>query len=287
MDRGASVDLHRITAIGAVAAACTACSGFGGASDRLPETFSSIEQLRDGGIDSNSSQNAAAADWSCLNDPPAFSPNVPGTEIVSYSLPVRSLFGAKLENLKAKVCLPADPLCSTPIGTVSGLTPEGLLVIQVPAGFNGFLEVTADAHVPYVFYMRRPVVRDLVDDVPLFPIPVAGVTQIAALFNTEVVPELGLMTVAVVDCRWNRVPGATVSNNLGGRTFYFIDGLPNAAASATDSQGVGGFVNVPIRVVEVSAQVAADGRLIGTRSLVPRAGWLTGVQIRPAALSLE
>jgi len=160
-------------------------------------------------------------------------------------------------------------------------------VVQVPAGFNGFLEVSAAEHMPTVLYMRRPVVRDMVDDVPLFPIPVAGVPQIAALFDAEVVPELGLMTVGVVDCRWNRVAGAVVSNNLGGRTFYFIDGLPNAAASATDSQGIGGFINVPIRLVEVSAQVATDGRLIGTRSVLPRAGWITGVQVRPAALPLD
>lgn len=287
MARGASIDPRSGVAISAVAAACSACSGFGGANDRLPETFSGAEQARQGGLDPSTSMNAAAADLSCLNDPPAPSPNVPGTEIVSYSVPVRSLFGAPLENLVARVCLPADPMCTTPISVVKGLTPTGLLEIRVPAGFNGFLEVIADGHLPLVFYMRRPVVQNTVDERLVSPIPTAGVPQIAALFNVDVVPELGLIAALVVDCRWNSVAGATFSNNLGGRTFYFADGLPNGAAVATDSEGLGGFVNVPIRPVEVSAQTAADGRVIGTRTIVPRPGWLVAVQLRPASLPVD
>ena len=287
MARGASIDPRRGIVISAVAAACSACSGFDGAGDRLPETSSSAQQVSEGGFASNTSVSTAAADLSCLNDPPASSPNVPATEMVSYSLPVRSLFGAPLENLVARVCLPADPMCSTPISIVKGLTPNGLLVIQVPAGFNGFLEVLADGHVPVVFYMRRPVVRDTVDELPLSPIPTAGVPQIAALFNAEVLPELGLIAALVVDCRWNSVAGATISNNLGGRTFYFANGLPSGAALATDSDGIGGFINVPIRPMELSGQLAADGRVIGTRTIVPRPGWLMAVLLRPASLPVD
>jgi hypothetical protein len=33
--------------------------------------------------------------------------------------------------------------------------------------------------------------------------------------------------------------------------------------------------------------VEADGRLIGTRNVLPRAGWLTVVQVRPSALPFE
>lgn len=287
MARGASIDPRGGIVISAVAAACSACSGFGGANDRLPETFSGAEQAREGGFDSSTSMNAAAADLSCLNDPPTPSPALPGTEMVSYSLPVRSLFGAPLENLVARVCLPADPTCATPISIVNGLTPTGLLVLHVPAGFYGFLEVIADGHLPVVFYMRRPVVQDTVDDLPLSPIPSAGVPQIAALFNVDVVPELGLIAALAVDCRWNSIAGATFSNNLGGRTYYFADGLPNATASATDAEGLGGFFNVPIRPVEISAQLAADGRVIGTRTIVPRPGWLMAVLMRPASLPVE
>ena len=207
--------------------------------------------------------------------------------MVSYSVPVRSLFGAPLDNVTTRICLNADPMCSTPLSTQKGLTPEGVLVIRVPAGFNGFLEIEADGHLPYVGYMRRPVVRDLVDDDPLLTIPIAGVAQLAALYNLDVVPELGLLGLAVVDCRWSRVAGVTFSNNLGGRVYYFADGLPNVMASETDSQGYGGFFNVPVRPVEVGAQVAADGRMIGTRTVVPRPGWLMTVQVRPTSLPLD
>jgi len=113
------------------------------------------------------------------------------------------------------------------------------------------------------------------------------VPQIAALFNAEVLPELGLIAALVVDCRWNSVAGATISNNLGGRTFYFANGLPSGAALATDSDGIGGFINVPIRPMELSGQLAADGRVIGTRTIVPRPGWLMAVLLRPASLPVD
>jgi hypothetical protein len=58
-------------------------------------------------------------------------------------------------------------------------------------------------------------------------------------------------------------------------------------STSTDIQGLGGFVNVPQRLVEVSAHVAADGRLIGTRTLYPRPGWVVGVALAPPALPLE
>jgi hypothetical protein len=232
--------------------------------------------------------NSAGADWTCLGDPAASSPSAAGAAgNASYSLPVRSLFGAPIVNLAVRICLPADPNCATPTGEVRGLTSEGFLVAQVPMAFNGFFELQMDGHVPTVFHMRKPIVRDLVDGLPLEPIPTAGVTQLAGLLNVELVPEFGIVAVTVVDCQGARAPGAGLANTLGGRLFYFVNGLPNVTASATDIQGLGGFANVPPRLIEVSATVAADGRLIGSRSVLPRAGWLTIVQVRPAALPLD
>lgn len=291
MARGTAVGRQPSLCIGAFAALFAACSGFGGANDRLSET--SIFQLRDGGTEAQRSVSSggasvgSGADWSCLDDPPATNSNTSGTQSVSYSVPLRSLFGAPLANVTTRICLPADPTCSTPLSTVDGLAPGDVLVVQVPEGFNGFLEIKADAHIPYLVYMRRPVVRDMVDDSPFLLTPINGVTQLATLLNVEVVPELALIAISAVDCAWKGVAGVTFSNDLGGRAFYFIDGLPNVNASATDSQGYGGFINVPIRVTEIEGHIQADGRLVGARTVLPRVGWVTGVPLRPASLPVE
>jgi hypothetical protein len=276
----------------ALGALLLACSEFDGGADRAPLESGSVEPLNT----SNSafSMDAAmregpstGADWSCLGAPPASVPTVPVTENVSYSLPIRSLLGAPISNASAKVCLPADLACAMPLSEVRGLAADDTLVVQVPRGFNGFLELLVAGHVPMVFQMRRPVLRDTVDSLPLQPIPTAGLAQLAGLLNVEIVSELGFLGVTVVDCKGARAPGVVLSNNLGGRLFYFIDGVPSTSAPATAFTGSGGFANVPTRLVEVAASLASDGRQVGTKTVLPRVGWITVVEVHPAALPLE
>lgn len=274
--------------VGAVLVALLpACSGFGGANDLLPEqavVAATGDMLPD---DRGVASNSAAADWGCLGAPPAAAPGITGAGNVRYSVPVSSMFGLPLTNAVARVCAAADVNCASPLSEVRGLTPEGLLEVEVPVAYAGFLEFEADAHAPSVFHMRKPVYKDTVDLVPFQPIPAAGVTQLAGLLSIEVVPELAIVSVAALDCRGERAPGVAFSNDLGGREFYFIDGLPNVMVDATGVQGQGGFVNVPLRLVQISAEVEADGQLIGTRTILPRVGWIVGVTVRPPALPLD
>ncbi|MEO8181176.1 MAG: hypothetical protein ABI895_20250 [Deltaproteobacteria bacterium] len=273
--------------LGGAAGLCgvlTACSGFGGANDRLPERF--VGGLGSGGA-GGSGADSAGSDWSCLDEPAAVTPSLSRTGNVSYSVGVSSLFGAPITNLVARACLPADPACATPISETRGLTPEGRLVVQVPVGYDGFLEVTEDGHVPAVTYMRKPVLNDTFDAIPLQPIPTAGVLQLAGLLKVEIVPDLAIVTVQIADCNDERGSGISFTNNLGGLGFYFVDGLPSVTASATDPQGLGGFANVPIRLVEVSAKVGVEGPTIDTRTVLPRVGWITNVGLRPPAAPLD
>lgn len=238
-----------------------------------------------GGLAAAASESAA--DWSCLGSPPATQPAVTETGNVRYSVLLRSLLGAPLNNVVARVCQAADITCATPLSESRGLSAEELLTVDVPLGFAGFLEIQSDGHLPTLFQLRQPVLRDTVDTQVLQPIPAAAVTMLTTLLNVETVPELGIVSVAVIDCQGVRAPGARFTNNLGGRGFYFADGVPTVMASATDISGLGGFVNVPIRLTEFTAELAADGRLIGTRRALPRAGWLTVIQVRPPALPYE
>jgi hypothetical protein len=261
------------------------CTEFAPASDRLDPA--GVTEVTLTGRADATPVIETSSDWSCLDDPPATNPSLSFAGMVSYAVPVRSLFGAPLVNVRVSVCTAADFSCATPVTQVAGLDASSVLSIQVPVGFNGFLEIQAEGHLPTVFYMRKPVFANTEDPLPILPIPAAGVPQLAMIVGTEVVAELAIMAVAVIDCHGQRAPGVAFSNNLGGRVFYFVDGVPSAAATVTDPQGLGGFVNAPLRLSEVQAHVEASGRLIGERTLLPRAGWLNVVQLRPPALSVE
>lgn len=271
-----------------VAASVAACSGFGGADDVASNELegNELESNEREGNDVTASAlgtTSSAADWSCLGGPPAAAPAVTGAGNVTYSVLLRSLLGVPLSGVLARVCQSADLDCATPLGEFRGLTPESLLAVNVPLGFAGFLEIEADGHLPTMFQLRKPVLRDTVDTQPLQPLPIAAVGTLTGALNVEAVPELAIVSVAVVDCREQRAPGASFSNNLGGRGFYFSDGVPSVTASSTDISGLGGFINVPIRLVEITAELEADGRVIGVRNVLPRAGWLNVVQVRPPA----
>ncbi|MEY2929447.1 MAG: hypothetical protein RL033_196 [Pseudomonadota bacterium] len=231
--------------------------------------------------------NPGAADWSCLGAPPTATPGVSGSGNVRYAVLVRSLSGLPINNLVVRSCETADLSCASPLSEGRGISPEGLAELEVPIGFAGFLELEMDAHVPTLVYMRRPVLHDMVELRPILPIPEAALAQLSGLLNIEILPELGILTLSALDCRGERSPGASFSNNLGGRNFYFIAGLPNLMSASTDIQGLGGFVNVPQRLVEVSASVAADGRLIDTRTLYPRPGWIVAVALAPPSLPVD
>lgn len=279
-----------------------ACSGFDGANDQLPlmeqgalTAANAAAMMGAGSAGSGAGGsaltagpvNSAAADWSCLGAPPAASPGITGTGNVHYSATVRSMFNLPITNFEGRVCEAVDLSCASPLSEIHGLGSDGLLEVDLPIGFAGFIEFEADNHAPAVFYMRRPVFHDTVDLLPIPFLPTAGLMQLAGLLNVELLPDLGILSVAAIDCRGERAPGVTFENNLGGKVLYFIDGLPNVMVNATDILGFGGFVNVPPRLLEVSAEVAADARQIGTRSVVPRVGRIVGVTVRPAALPLD
>ena len=65
------------------------------------------------------------------------------------------------------------------------------------------------------------------------------------------------------------------------RTFYFVGGIPNTSATATDPQsGIGGFVNLPARLTLVTA-TGSDGKKITAPNYFIRAGTMTVTSLPP------
>jgi hypothetical protein len=63
--------------------------------------------------------------------------------------------------------------------------------------------------------------------------------------------------------------------------WYFIDGLPTRAGSATGADGLGGFVNVPPGLTHVDLKAANGVSIRGPQSFVVRPNWVSSAYVRP------
>jgi hypothetical protein len=133
--------------------------------------------------------------------------------------------------------------------------------------------------------VREPVLRNTVDAQPLQPLPSAAVAMLMGALEAEAVAERAIVSVAVVDCREQRAPGASFSNHLGGRGFYFSDGLPQHPPRTSPAWAASSMC--PSVWWRSRRRLETDGRVIGKRNVLPRAGWLTSVQVRPPAAPFE
>jgi hypothetical protein len=95
---------------------------------------------------------------------------------------------------------------------------------------------------------------------------------------------LGEVFVIIHDCNDHRLTGVTLAlSRTGPETlpFYIISGVPNTTVNVTDSEGVGGAVNVPQGSLKITATSLATTTTVGTADVYIRPGELTYAWIRP------
>jgi hypothetical protein len=110
------------------------------------------------------------------------------------------------------------------------------------------------------------------------------IDALAALQGNTWDRSLGLLLVSAVDCR--HAPAAGVAwepnfINVKTKRFYFVNGIPDEAATATDGSGLGGLVNSPPGNVTVRATLQATGTRIGSATAMVRSGSMTYVVVPP------
>ena len=92
----------------------------------------------------------------------------------------------------------------------------------------------------------------------------------------------GYVLIALSDCLWTRVAGATIQmDNLDDKTiFSYLKGLDaDPSLKATTSTGAAAFINVPIGTHTIT--VKRDGKDIGRQLITVRARELNDVNIYP------
>ncbi|MFO0549292.1 MAG: hypothetical protein U0271_12945 [Polyangiaceae bacterium] len=187
-------------------------------------------------------------------------------------------------NLATKLCSALDVNCLSPDPNAPQPDSEGRVSFTVADNFTGFLEVSSDDTLPSLVFFQPPVIipgsekviRLIREDEFLGLNAAAGQTWDQSR---------GVAVILTANCNDERSAGIRVeSDDIDADTvpYYFTGALPNPDAKKTDSQGVAGFLNMPIGVINVRSYVFENDVYIGTNTLRSRAGYLSYLPIGPS-----
>jgi hypothetical protein len=192
-----------------------------------------------------------------------------------------------LPMMRVRACNAADIRCTEPLSdTITD--DKGLAELRLPASFSraftGYLEVTGKDVYPtllkfswnlasettqLVGIVKEANFRLAINAIDLRPDPARGMLQLRML-------SCGHVGVAGVSFAAERADAQT-------RNWYIINGFPTLSATATDSVGSGGIIDVPEGSTTVNATRASDGVAVA-RAIVPvRANFMSVVVFSPLA----
>lgn len=182
-----------------------------------------------------------------------------------------------LANMRSKLCNKLDVNCDDPQSAEVISDSEGNTSIEIRPGFIGYLEITGEQVGTGVYFFNPAVEGDHdFGVIELISVPVARV--VAAQTGASFSPDRGLLLLRSVDCSGTPIAGIRYQMNdydAIRRAYYSVDGLPSTAATATDRDGYGGFVNVKPGIVTVAVYDSTDEVMEPSVSLLVRPGTVT------------
>jgi len=244
----------------------------------------------DAGSDAAADADAAIDPiWGCLGTvvfPPAAKPKV------KISIPFYELISKQpVTDILVRPCARLDVSCANPLTAPVAPDSKGVVTLDVDANFDGYAEILptfADSglpnYVPSLAFFSPPPADDTVF-APLLLLTPASLTTLAATAGNAIDPKLGAVFFVAQDCAGKAAAGVAVTTDRTEATtkgFYLIKGLPSETASATDSAGYGGFINLPTGYVRVNATVHDTGKAIGGTSVLVRPSTITYVYLVPS-----
>jgi len=187
-----------------------------------------------------------------------------------------------LAGVTCKACRRTDPECVDPIAVPSVTDAKGEVILEVPANFDGFADVSGPGLYPVLLFPFRPLTKDTGQQAQL--LTTAAFPVMAALVG-QPDPERGHLSLNINDC--SGAPAANVSFEATGADastlpFYFVENLPSKTATETDPTGRGGFGNLLPGVVTVRAKVDAIGLKVSEATVLIRKGTFTYKPLEPS-----
>ncbi len=186
-------------------------------------------------------------------------------------------------NLAMKLCRKLDTACDAPLQTDLVSDATGRVSFAISAGFDGYLESTSSGIMPFLYFFYPPVTVDR--EIPAVPIlQASAMSTFVDLAGAQLMPDRGHFLARAYNCLGQTTDGVSMSSPEGDAAtipFYMIKNFPTIKASATDSSGNGGLLNLHPGTATLSGKLA-DGSSIGVLSAMIRAGRITYTAMVPA-----
>jgi hypothetical protein len=224
-------------------------------------------------------------DWSCLSESvEAAIPIFAGNERVVYSVQILDLATGRVHpDVRVRACGASDVTCDSPLAADLSVDAQGYVDIPLFRGFIGFIEITGSEIQPSAVFVNDALQPRIAPEFPFSVISLDSLAGLMQLLGLRQAPMTGLLSFRALDCQGVPAPGVTLSLEGVGQRWYFVDGLPSLSASSTGSQGIGGYINVPVGVALVEARTRDGSSVAGTQSLAVREGWMGSMFVRPRA----
>lgn len=227
-------------------------------------------------------------EWACLGNIDTPSTIRPGVSHrfqhrvveLSTNLPPR-------DGTHLRLCRTIDQ-CAEPLFDNVPYDADGIVVVEVPDGFQGYFEVSHDDPTTYVPYisMIGPVFEDTIAAVPMQLFSPPTEQTVLALIGgsllegrTALLPNLG-------NCLDEAQAGLTVDiePKTGDETVWYFEGIiPAPAATSTDAGGIALILNVSPGTKTLITRRASDGAFVGQHTFLALEGFRTGGFLAPTA----
>jgi len=226
--------------------------------------------------------------WGCLGMVEEPEPDPTKTVSFDVRLAYATSGAAVGADTDVDICDKLDPDCTNSDPKYpKGLHPDpgGIVNVVVPEGFDGFVKITGSNLVDSLVYVGRPIVDPpSVEEIQLFA--PAEYSALAMSAGQQPDPTRGTAIVLVVDCTGDGGGGVRFETpNADGDTlqFYLINQFPQPAPTetATDSDGFGGFFNLPTGAAVVRAYREEDDAYVGESSFRVVADTISYVLVAP------
>jgi hypothetical protein len=217
--------------------------------------------------------------WGCIGH---VEPRMSGS-MVTVKLQILDIISLQPpKNLTIKLCNKLDPQCAAQLGPNRVADAEGVVTVDVDSNFQGYLDVVGADYFPALVFID-PVFDALNGDIQL--ITKGSANGLAVQAKVALDPATGLLAARTVDCESKRTAGVSVSIFPSDKEtgYYFLGGGLSLSASATDSSGNSGFVNIAAGTPTLTATRGPNGQEIGKVSTIIRAGAITYQIVGPTS----
>lgn len=215
---------------------------------------------------------------------------------VTVELGIVDFFSGQVpEDLVLRACAVRDFDCETPV--VDDVRPDfeaGTVSVELPHGFNGFLEATASGYLPIRWSSNAPLLQDISFEGPAV-VTEALLSGLARQGGEVFDGKKGVLIVDLLDCEGEAAEGVVLQreSDLDEHAFYFASSIADSSLPAStistsigalgQERTVGGFINVPPGTETVRATLLDTDVVFGLETVVIKPSTVTYLRLYAGA----